>query len=141
MNALPQLESDYQKAKEKGARPELLKKLEDQMRRFSVENASGNGRIAGTDDDPFECLFQKAMQDLNQRDTNGSSKHIRNHHPDLYRQIDEAERRIDEVWKAGLVGKPTIEEFREVVKHWYLLYLQGIEIYRKEHRKSDIGVV
>ncbi len=57
MSTLAQLESDYCKAKEKGARPELLKKLEDQLRGFRVGNASGNGRLAGQKDDPFECLF------------------------------------------------------------------------------------
>lgn len=136
MNALPQLESDYQRAKEKGARPELLTKLEGLIRKCKVENSCEKDKKANTGDDPFECLFQKGMQDLNQRDTDGSSEHIRDHHPDLYWQIDAVEHRVDEVWIAGLAGRATIEEFREVVKQWYLLYLRGIEIYHDEHRKS-----
>ncbi len=80
------------------------------------------------------------MEDLNQRDVDRTSEHIRNHHPDLYRQTTTADRHIDVVCKAGLTAKATFEEFRQVVKQWYLLYLRGTEVYRKEHGKSEIGV-
>ena len=44
--------------------------------------------------------------------------------------------RLNEVWKAGLQGKAGIEEFRRTLKEWYLLHLQGIEIYCKEQGRQ-----
>ena len=39
---------------------------------------------------------------------------------------------LQEVWQAGLKGKATLEEFREVLKQWYQLNIKGIETYKKE---------
>jgi len=86
--------------------------------------------------DPFAEMFKKAVDELNRRYIEGTIDYIRKHHPELYQKTNEAEDRLNEVWKAGLQGKAGIEEFRRTLKEWYLLHLQGIEIYCKEQGKQ-----
>lgn len=86
--------------------------------------------------DPFAEMFKKAVDELNRRYIEGTIDYIRKHHPDLYQKTNDAEDRLNEVWKAGLQGKAGIEEFRETLKRWYLLHLQGIEIYAKEQARQ-----
>ncbi len=86
--------------------------------------------------DPFAEMFKKAVDELNRRYIEGTIDYIRKHHPDLYQKTNQAEDRLNEVWKAGLQGKAGIEEFRKTLKEWYLLHLQGIEIYCKEQGKQ-----
>lgn len=86
--------------------------------------------------DPFAEMFKKAVDELNRRYIEGTIDYIRKHHPDLYRKTNDAEDRLNEVWKAGLQGKAGIEKFRKTLKAWYLLHLQGIEIYSKEQARQ-----
>jgi len=85
--------------------------------------------------DPFAEMFKKAVDELNRRYIEGTIDYIRKHHPDLYQKTNEAEDRLNEIWKAGLQGKAGIGEFRKTLKEWYLLHLQGIEIYSKEQTR------
>lgn len=86
--------------------------------------------------DPFAEMFKKAVDELNRQYIEGTIDHIRKYHPELYRKTNDAEDILNEVWKAGLQGKAGIEEFRETLKRWYLLHLQGIEIYAKEQARQ-----
>lgn len=86
--------------------------------------------------DPFAEIFRKAVDELNRRYIEGTLDFIRKRHPDLYQKTNEAEDRLNEVWKAGLQGKAGIEAFRETLKDWYHLHLQGIEIYSKEQARQ-----
>lgn len=85
--------------------------------------------------DPFAEMFKKAVDELNRRYIEGTIAYVRKRHPDLYQKTNEAEDRLNEGWKAGLQGRVGIEEFRKILKEWYLLHLQGIEIYSKEQGK------
>ena len=87
--------------------------------------------------DPFAEAFEKTVDEINKRYIEGTDDCIRKFHPDLYQQIDDAENRLNEVWKAGLEGKAEIEEFRDVLKQWFRLHLRSIEIYSKEHKKEE----
>jgi len=82
--------------------------------------------------DPFADMFKNAVDKLNRQYIEGTINYIQKHHPDLYQKMNEAEDRLNECWKAGLQGMVVIEEFRKILKEWYLLHLQGIEIYSKE---------
>lgn len=135
MEALAQLERDYQKAKEKGARPELLRKLEDQISRLKPEESPGQEDIPFIGEGPFEDLFKKAVDEINKRYPEGTLEHIKLNHRRLYDDIDRAEDRLNEVWKAGLNGGASLKEFREVLKRWYLLHIKAIEIYRDESKE------
>lgn len=132
MDALTQLVRDYDEAKRRGARPELLKKLGEQINKVWSATAPEQEGSPPEDQDPFRDLFTSTMTELNRQCVEGTTVYIREHHPGLYRQTHEAERIIDEVWQAGLDGEATIEEFREVVEKWYLLYLRGIQVYSRE---------
>ena len=66
MDPLERLENDYQLAREKGARPELLVKMEDQLSRLRLRNIP-EPKIIETEDiffpqDEFDDrIFQKEM--------------------------------------------------------------------------------
>ncbi|MFC1715624.1 hypothetical protein ACFL6S_18285 [Candidatus Poribacteria bacterium] len=94
------------------------------------------GEIAATDpqDEPdlFSEMFGKAADEINRRYIAGTIGYIREHHTDLYQKTREAEDKLNEVWQAGLECEANIDEFRIVLKEWYSLQLQGIEIYSEE---------
>lgn len=86
--------------------------------------------------DSFAEMFKKTVDEIKRRYVEGSIDYIIKHHPNLYRKTNEAEDRLNAVWKAGRKGEAGIEEFREALKQWYLLNLKGIEVYSKEHGKQ-----
>ena len=81
--------------------------------------------------DPFAEAFKRTVDEINTRYIDGTIDYIRKCHPDLYEKTNEAEDRLNEVWKAGLEGKAGIEEFREVLEQWFRLHLQSIETYSR----------
>ena len=83
----------------------------------------------------FADMFRKAGDEINRRYIEGTISYVRKYQPDLYQKTKKAESKLNEVWKAGLEGKASIEQFREVLKQWYVLQLRGIEIYSKEQGK------
>ena len=85
--------------------------------------------------DPFAEMFRKAMDEINRRYIAGTISYIRKRQPDLYQKAKDAEKRLNEVWKAGLEGMASIDSFREVLEEWYSLQLRGIEIYSEEQGK------
>ena len=87
--------------------------------------------------DPFAEMFEKAVDDINKRYIEGTDDYIRKLHPDVYQKTNQAEDKLNEVWKAGLEGKARIEEFRPVLEEWSRLHLRSIEIYSREHKKEE----
>ena len=87
---------------------------------------------AGSASDPFAKMFKKIADELNRQYIEGTIPYIIGHHPDLYHKINDMDNKLNEVWKTGLEGKTGIEDFRKVLKRWYLLLLQGIKLYTKE---------
>lgn len=133
MEALAQLERNYKKAQERGARPELLKRLREQIGRQRHEKVSYGNEFCPEDEDPFEALFKKAVTEINRRYVEEAIDDCTcDEHRELYEKTNGAEDRLNEVWKAGLEGKATLQEFREALKEWYQLNVKGIEIYERE---------
>ena len=105
-------------------------------------NQSPRGQVRGeektlgseSDTDPFAELFQKTVDELNLRyiEVSFDSDYILKRHPDLYWRTEGAEDRLNEVWKAGLEGKATVEEFREALKKWYRLHIEQLAVYKRE---------
>lgn len=100
MEALKQLERDYQKANEKGACPELLRKFEDQITRLKSEEFPGREDIPFIGKDLFEDLFQQAADEISKWYTAGTLDYIRRSQRALYDAIAQAEDRLNVVWKA-----------------------------------------
>jgi len=89
-----------------------------------------NVSLSLKNEDPFEGLFKKAVGAISRRYRAGTIEYIREHHGSLYEQTDQAEDQLNEIWKAGLKGEATLEEFRGILIKWYLLHIKGIEIYK-----------
>jgi len=129
---------DIQTLKEKIDKldPKTHKALRDALTAEYNRLAGGKDQVKSEAvPDPFAEMFQKAVDEFNRRYVEGTIDYIRKRHPDLYQKMNEAEDRLNEVWKAGRQGKAGIEEFRKTLKEWYLLHLKGIEIYCKEQGK------
>lgn len=126
MEPLALLEKYFEEAKKRGARPELLRKMENQISRLQMEKEH-----LPKDNDRFELMFKKATDEIEKRYLKGTIDYIIENYGSLYKRINRAWKRLDEVWIAGRKGNATIEEFREVLKEWYLLNIKAIEIYKR----------
>lgn len=120
------LEKYFEEAKKRGARPELLKKMENQISRLEMEEEH-----QPKDNDIFELMFKKATDEIEKRYLKGTIDYIIENYGSLYKRINRTWERLDEVWIAGRKGNATIEEFREVLKEWYSLYIKGIKFYKR----------
>ncbi|HUU29586.1 MAG TPA: hypothetical protein VM123_17425 [archaeon] len=132
---------DIQALKEKieSLDPKAHKALRDVLTSEYNRLAGGKGKSkpqGETASDPFAEMFEKAADELNRRYIEGTLDYIRKNHPNLCQKTNEAEDRLNEVWKAGLQAKAGIEEFREVLNQWYVLNLRGIKTYSKEQGKQ-----
>jgi len=101
-----------------------------------LEKNSNQGGLCLKNEDPFETLFKKAVDVISRRYRAGTIEYIREHHRSLYEQTDQAEERLNEVWKAGLEGEATLEEFRGTLIKWYSLHIEGIEICKDLTRRD-----
>lgn len=118
--------------------PALRKALAAEYKRRTGEDCLG---ISLPEDrrDPFEQAYREAAKDLGERYIRGTSDYIRAHHPELYRQTEEADRQMNETWTAGRQGEAGIEEFQKVLREWHRLHLKQIEIYARD-RGAEMGM-
>jgi hypothetical protein len=86
--------------------------------------------------DPFAALFKKALRQLNQRHIDGTLPYIEEHHPALCERMAEAEEQLEEVWKAGLAGKATMQQYRKALSEWFRLQLRAIEVHTRGHKEA-----
>lgn len=132
---------DMQVLKEKieSLDPKTHKALRDALI-AELKNLTGEKREPKPQDEPapdtFAEIFEKTVDELNRGYIEGTLVYIQKHHPKLNQKINDMEKRLDEIWKAGLQGTAGIEEFQEVLKQWYILHLRGIAIYSKEQGKQ-----
>lgn len=110
----------------------LRNALVAEYNRLTGEKATAKPR---DESDTFADMFRKAGDEINRRYIEGTISYVRKYQPDLYQKTKKAENKLNEVWKAGLEGKASVDEFREVLKEWYSLQLRGIEIYSEEQVK------
>ncbi len=101
-----------------------------------LEKDSNQGDLCLKNEDPFEVLFKKALGEISRRYIAGTIEYIREHHRSLYEQTEQAEDKLNEVWKAGLKGEATLEEFRGTLIKWYSLHIKGIEICKDLTRRD-----
>jgi len=129
MNTIAQLVRDYEQARQRCARPELLRRLKDRIEALKAEASKERTDLQLEDKDSFETVFKEVMEELNRHCLEGTTDYIREHHLELHYETVEAERRVDKAWQDGLDGKVTAGEFRKVVVEWYELFLRGIEVF------------
>lgn len=125
MEPLALLEKDFKEAKKRGARPELLLKMENQISRLQRQNDQRPDYNV-----KFKLMFEKATDEIEKRYIDGTLEYIETSDNDLYNEINNAINEVDKVWIAGRTGNATIEEFRKILKKWHLLNLQAIDIYK-----------
>jgi len=102
-----------------------------------LEKDLNQGDLPFKNEDPFEILFKKALDGISRRYRAGTIEYIREHHGSLYEQTDQVEDKLNEIWKAGLEGEVTLEEFRRALTKWYSLHIKGIEIYEDLTRRAS----
>lgn len=64
----------------------------------------------------LETIFQETLNDLNRRTLDGL---LGEADPSKLFRVQEAQARMDQVWKECLEGKAGLENFRQVVKQWH----------------------
>jgi len=73
----------------------------------------------------FESLYKEKLNDLEQIGWDVDLNKLKKDNPQLSYDIDQAEDRLNEVWKAGRNGGATIEEFKNALYEWYSLMLEA----------------
>ena len=137
MDKLEQLEKDYALVKAKGGRPELLQKLEVQIRQLKGENFPDTKGTVGLDVQ-FEAVFKEADDEIKRQYISGTDNFISKHHPDLNRELIEATDKMHEAWKKGGKGEARIDEFITALDEWKWLHLKAIEIYNEEREQLHL---
>lgn len=78
----------------------------------------------------FKASFEEATEEVNTKYIYGTIPYARENHPDLWRQIIEAEDRISDAWLAGVE-----EGLKKNLDEWVDLNLKAIRIF--EGRKAQ----
>jgi len=81
------------------------------------------------DSDRFAGIFRIKVDEINKIMPNGTIPYIRKNHPDLYKETNNVEQRLNHVWKNGLQGRASLEEFRAVLEEWFALYMKAAELF------------
>lgn len=139
MNDLEQLQRDIRKATERGARPELLEKLSDQVIKLRAEDHKRQDEHPSRKDESFRIMFQKAQDEINKRCARGILRHIRQSHRTLDDEINQVDDWLKAIWRTAENGGASLEEFREILKLWYRLHIKAIEIYIAESKEFNGG--
>jgi hypothetical protein len=86
-----------------------------------------------TNHDAFGEVFDKARVAIGCRYIPGSIPYGKRMLPSVVKEISKVELKLNEIWKSN--RKESLEEFRGLIKRWYLLNLSIIEEYRKHKGK------
>ncbi len=82
-------------------------------------------------DETLQDIYLEVMNEINDSYISGTIKFVEENYPDLDRQIDEVDVRINEVWQLCIEGKSNLEDFRNELDSYKNLYLEGIELFRE----------
>ncbi len=84
---------------------------------------------------PFETLgglLRNKLDNLDAVYVEGCLDWVAEAHPELLREAQEAERRVDMVWLEALAGKATLRDYRGAVETWYRAYKKCFEAYNQK---------
>ncbi|GAX60550.1 methyl-accepting chemotaxis protein [Candidatus Scalindua japonica] len=82
-------------------------------------------------DEHLQDVFLETVSKVNKSYIEGTIQYIGEHHPGLDDKINNADDRINNVWKACNEGAASIECFNEALASYESLYLQAINLYRR----------
>jgi len=77
--------------------------------------------------DEYKKLFDKCTAAINKFWSGEINEFMKKHHPDLAREIDESEKRLDELW-----GNVPLAEYRQELVKFYKLYEQACKNYEEK---------
>ncbi len=103
---------------------QFIKKFQDKP------EASANDQIEAAMD-PYHEMFQKCATEINKFYTPDLHDYIRNHLPELYQNITETEKRLDQLW-----GDYQLSTFRKELICYFRLYLSGFDTFSGKKTKS-----
>jgi hypothetical protein len=83
-------------------------------------------------DEVLQDLFLETMQKINNSYVAGTIKYIEDNHKDLDARIDEADDKINEVWQLCIEGKSGLDDFRNALNLYKILYLKAIRLYKSK---------
>lgn len=88
-------------------------------------------------DEVLQGLFLETMQTINNFYITGTIKYIEDNHKDLEGDINNADNKINEVWKKGNKGEANIEDFKTALDSYRNLYLKAIELFKSKTESVD----
>jgi hypothetical protein len=90
-------------------------------------------------DETLQDIYLEVMNEINDSYISGTIKFVEENHPDLDREIDEVDRKINKIWRACNEGMASIEDFNAALDLYKSLYLEGISLYGRKTEDETGG--
>ncbi|MGR3318780.1 MAG: hypothetical protein ACUZ8O_09910 [Candidatus Anammoxibacter sp.] len=84
----------------------------------------------GIEQDEFSEMHKKCLAELNNRYQPGTLKYIEQSHPDIFKEFQNIENRLDKLW-----GKD-INAFREVLTKYYRQNLKMVKVFKERANET-----
>lgn len=76
----------------------------------------------------LNAIFEEVSEKLSLIYKSGEFEYCRTHHPELYQAERDALNYVDSIWFDALVGRVSLEVFKQAVNKWYDLVNTHIEV-------------
>jgi len=83
-------------------------------------------------DSELTSLYESEFNDIAGKYQSGGLDWLNENHPGLYATIEQAEKKLNEVWDRTLKGKATVNNFKTALCQWHKAQMKGIEEYKLE---------
>ena len=95
--------------------------------------AEGRGKeLKPISDETLLGIYDKAMDKINVGYIAGTTPYIQEHNKQLYTEINNADDRVNEVWKECNAGEASIETFNSALASYESPYLEAIKLYEEQ---------
>jgi len=84
------------------------------------------------EDEMIRDIFLEAMHNISDSYIQGTLTYIGEHHKELNDEINKADDRINEIWKACNHDRVSIGEFRDALSSYEKLYLEAIKLFKNQ---------
>jgi hypothetical protein len=99
--------------------------------------AEGRGKeLKPISDETLLGIYDKAMDKINVGYIAGTTPYIQEHNKQLYTEINNADDRVNEVWKRCNKGEASLKEFEAILNTYQALYSKAIERLANVDRKE-----
>jgi len=76
-------------------------------------------------------LYEAEFEKINLLYQEGGLEYIEKHYPGLYVAIEQAEKKLNEIWDKTLKGKATVDNFKAALSQWHVAQIKSIEQYTR----------